>query len=155
VILHDSQQQPNWCWIACYRMACSNFNIAPPPQCTIAQQYLHIAGCCPPGSNPACDQTLPSAQIATLYDSAHLAAATLPVADSAFQQALSAGRLVLVLVKFPASYHFVLVGGFTNNQYVIHDPHYDASFPATFTQISNYPPQGSLDSAWAIDPRVS
>ena len=136
-------------------MARSNFNIAPPPQCTIAQQYLHIASCCPPGSNAACDQTLPSSQIPTLYGSAHLTAATLAVADTAFQQALSASRLVLVLVKFPASYHFVLIGGFANNQYVIHDPHYEAPFPATFAQISNYPPQGSLDSAWAIVPRIS
>lgn len=73
----------------------------------------------------------------------------MPISDAAFRQALAASKLILGMLAFPASYHFIVVGGVDANGYIVHDPHYDAPFPATFDEIVNYP-EAHLDEAWMI-----
>jgi len=134
-------------------MAGSFFGVTVPQECAVAQQFLKgVSGCCPAGNNPACDQTIDEGTIPALYSSITLVAAVMPMSDGAFRQALGAGRLVLGMIAFPATYHFIAIGAVNNGTYTVNDPEYDAPFPASFGEIANYP-QGTLANAWLISHR--
>lgn len=149
---HESQQQDNWCWAACFRMACSFFGLQVGQQCVIAGRFLGQTGCCPPGNNADCDKTLDDTRIPTLYSSAGLTATTTtPFSDAAFQQALSQNRLVLLMLQFPSAFHFVLLSKFDSARgYIVDDPKYPAAFPATYGQIASAYGQGAIASAWTL-----
>ena len=63
MLAHEKQEQTNWCWVSCFRMACSQFGIASSQQCEIAGRTLGVTGCCIDGSTTACNTTLPEAGI--------------------------------------------------------------------------------------------
>jgi hypothetical protein len=148
-LIHERQQQSNWCWIACFRMACSFFGRTAPAQCAIAGSVLGLSGCCPPGSNLQCDRTIDTGRIPNLFTSASLKAAVAPVSDVSFQQILGIGCLVLALIAYPAAFHFIILSATANGVYSINDPEYDGPFQGAYSELRNYP-SGTLFSAWAL-----
>jgi hypothetical protein len=151
-VVQEKQQQDNWCWIACFRMACSFFGKSVPEQCLLAQQFLGIGNCCPAGSNSACNQRLPEANIPKLYQSALLQSTTIAIDDMMFQRTLGAGALLLLLVAFPATYHFILLSEHDAGSYTVNDPADATPFRATYDAISTaYQSGGNIASAWRID----
>lgn len=147
----ERQEQDNWCWIACFNMACSFFGKTTVQQCATAQRFLGISNCCPSGSNATCDQRLSDTDIPRLYQSASLQAASSTIDDAAFQQTLASGSLVLLLLAFPATYHFVLLSGYGSGTYTVNDPAYNAPSDITYDQLSSaYQSGGSIAQAWTI-----
>lgn|GEM_PF-4281560 len=149
MLVHEQQLQPNWCWVACFRMACSSFSILTSAQCLLAQQFLSIANCCPAGSNPACNATIPETEIPGLYSSVALAATVIPISDGTFRQSLSSELIVLGMIAYPATYHFIIISSFADGAYTVNDPEYAQPLSATFVNISAYP-NGSLEKAWSL-----
>jgi hypothetical protein len=134
-------------------MVCSFFGIAALQQCEIAGQFLRMSGCCPPGNNPSCNLTLPEAAIPGLYSSVALVAATVVIGDTPFQLLLANGSLVLVLLAFPATYHFVMLSGYdaTSLSYTTHDPKYSSPFSADYSALSSaYHSGGAIAQAWRV-----
>ena len=81
-----------------------------------------------------------------------MAAALLPepYSDLVFKQAISAGRLILAFITFPATGHFVLIDSLAAGQYSVDDPNCPGPGFTTFDQIANYPPDGQLAIAWSV-----
>lgn len=149
-VVHETQQQSNWCWIACCRMAASGFGIVALEQCEIAQIALGVLSCCPAGSNRECDRTLDAPKVPTFYQSQRMHASVMPVSDQMFQSSLSIGSLVLVMLDYPSGYHFVLATAFGSGTYTINDPKLDGPYQATFSDLENLP-SATMDTAWRVE----
>lgn len=151
MVTHEVQQQDNWCWAACFRMACSYFGKPCDSQCTIVQRFLELDGCCPPGNNPACDKSLDESSVAILYSSAALRATAISISDVSFRQAIQAGSLILVMLRFDAGFHFVLLSGCDAlGDYVTDDPKYGTPITASFAEISTAYGSGQIANAWIV-----
>jgi hypothetical protein len=132
-------------------MARSFFGMSAPEQCLLAQQFLGIGNCCPAGSNSACNQRLPEANIPKRYQSVLLQSTTIAIDDMMFQRALGAGALLLLLVAFPATYHFILLSEHDAGSYTVNDPVYATPSQATYDAISTaYQRGGNIANAWRI-----
>jgi hypothetical protein len=133
-------------------MACSFFGKPALEQCLLAQQVLGVGDCCPAGNNSACNQRLSEANIPKLYQSALLTSTTIAIDDMTFQRTLGAGAILLLLVAFPATDHFILLSDYNAGSYTVNDPAYATPFPATYDAISTaYLSRGSIANAWRID----
>jgi hypothetical protein len=152
MIAQEKQQQSNWCWIACFRMACSQFGVAAAQQCELAEHFLGATGCCVDGSTASCNVALPEAQITALYASVGLVAQMVPSGDVAFRGLLSAGDLVLLMFAFPASYHYVLVSQYDPAavKYTVYDPEYTSPLLVDYGLLSTAYHQGTIARAWSV-----
>jgi Papain-like cysteine protease AvrRpt2 len=151
-LIHEVQQQDNWCWVACFQMACSYFSKQTASQCELAENFLGLTNCCPPGANPACNKTLAEESIPPLYSSIGLIATVTPSpSDSAFQRAISQKLLILLMLQFPSAFHFVLVSRVDPTRgYIVDDPRYSGQFFADFDQLSSAYGQGNIARAWTV-----
>ncbi|HEY1728724.1 MAG TPA: papain-like cysteine protease family protein [Candidatus Baltobacteraceae bacterium] len=153
MIAPQTQEQTNWCWIACYLMVCSEYGVAVDEQCIVAQRALGVADCCTDGSIPACNKTLDENQVTAVFATGAFIAANMGSDEPSFRTALNSGQ-VLVMLSLPASYHYILVADYNaaTQIYTIHDPQYATSTAACFTDIQTAygQPGGSIARAWAI-----
>jgi len=157
-LIRETQEQANWCWAACVRMAASHFGMPAPEQCTLASEFIPGAvACCIDGSTDACDQSLDAAAIPALYKAVILFADALgsdalPVTEPMVRNALANG-IVLLLLNLRTSFHFILVDDFVTNQFQVTDPKYIKPFLTDWSTINQAYGLGNIEESWHIRPR--
>ena len=150
----ELQEQTNWCWAACARMAAGTFKLAAPKQCEIVTSYLPGAvACCINGATAQCNQALDELRIPALYTALKMSAEplgsdTVDVTEAAVRSALAGGP-VLALLDL-GTFHFVLVQGMTGETYHVADPKYPDVVDVPWLQLETAYGNGSLAQAWKV-----
>ncbi|HEV3086971.1 MAG TPA: papain-like cysteine protease family protein [Candidatus Elarobacter sp.] len=150
----EVQEQTNWCWAACARMAAGTFNLGAPKQCEIVTSHLPGAvACCINGATAQCNQALDELRIPALYTALKMSAEplgsdTVDVTESAVRSALTGGP-VLALLDL-GTFHFVLVQGMTGAIYHVADPKYANVVDVPWSQLETAYGNGSLAQAWKV-----
>lgn len=150
----ELQEQTNWCWAACARMAAGTFDLAAPKQCEIVTSYLPGAvACCINGATAQCNQALDEIRIPALYTALKMSAEplgseTVDLTEAAVRNALAGGP-VLALLDL-GTFHFVLVQGMTGGTYHVGDPKYEDVVDVPWSQLETAYGNGSLAQVWKV-----
>ncbi|GAC1560476.1 MAG: hypothetical protein NVS3B17_12230 [Vulcanimicrobiaceae bacterium] len=154
-LIYELQQQSNWCWAACVRMAASALGNSAPPQCVLATKFLPGAkGCCVDGTTDACNQPLDASDVSGVFTAVGLIADSsalgTPPTERATQSALATNDVVLLLLDISVAYHYVLIEYFRGATYQVADPHYVAPVSATWDELETAYGNGGIAGAWRV-----
>jgi Papain-like cysteine protease AvrRpt2 len=157
MLTRETQQQTNWCWAACLRMAASAFDITAPDQCTLATQFLPGASdCCSDGSTDACNQALDEHEIPNLYSSIALVADALassgaPITEAMVRMAASHG-FALLMLDLGTAFHFVVVESVNGPTFQVADPNPDFSdaIAVGWNDLKTGYGNGNIAQAWRV-----
>lgn len=147
----QKQQQELWCWLAAATSVSLFYNSSSPwTQCLLANQQLNQATCCPPGSNPACNQTGPLNQALTATGNfASMQADT--VAASSIQEQSNANQPVGIRIAWPGGGAHIIVASGVSQDLVwilVEDPIDGTSCITWETLVSGYQGVGTWTNTY-------
>ena len=78
-----------------------------------------------------------------------------PSSDVSFQDEIARGYVILIMLAFPASYHFVLASQYDSTQanYTVQDPEISKPFTTGYGSLATAYGRGTLARAWSVGRR--